>query len=46
MRHGRDRGVERYAFLGDFVGYGADATGVVDAIERFAGLGAIATTST
>ncbi len=46
MRHARDRGVERYAFLGDFVGYGADATGVVDAVERFAGLGAIATTST
>lgn len=42
LRHARDRGVERYAFLGDFVGYGADAVGVVDVVERLAGEGAIA----
>ena len=41
LRHARERGVERYAFLGDFVGYGADATSVVDTVERFAGEGAI-----
>ena len=41
LRHAHDRGVERYAFLGDFVGYGADAVGVVAAIERFARDGAI-----
>ena len=42
LLHARARGVERYAFLGDFVGYGADATGVVETVERFAGTGAIA----
>ena len=41
LRHARDRGVERYAFLGDFVGYGADAVGVVEIVERYAGEGAI-----
>jgi hypothetical protein len=25
LRHARERGAERHAFLGDFVGYGADA---------------------
>jgi diadenosine tetraphosphatase ApaH/serine/threonine PP2A family protein phosphatase len=41
LRHAKERGVERYAFLGDFVGYGADALGVVEILERFAGEGAI-----
>jgi len=42
LHHARQRGVGRYAFLGDFVGYGADAAGVIDTVERFAGDGAIA----
>jgi len=41
LRHARGRGAERYAFLGDFVGYGADAAGVVRVLERFAAQGAI-----
>lgn len=41
LRHARERGVERYAFLGDFVGYGADAIGVIEIVERFALGGAI-----
>jgi diadenosine tetraphosphatase ApaH/serine/threonine PP2A family protein phosphatase len=41
LGHARDRGVERYAFLGDFVGYGADAVGVVEIVERYAAEGAI-----
>ena len=41
LRHARERGVERYAFLGDFIGYGADAAGVVGIVERFASEGAI-----
>ena len=41
LRHASRRGAERYAFLGDFVGYGADAVGVVEVLERFAGDGAI-----
>ena len=41
LRHARDRGAERYAFLGDFIGYGADAAGVAGIVERWAGEGAI-----
>jgi len=41
LRHARERGAERYAFLGDFVGYGADARAVVEIVERFAGEGAV-----
>ena len=41
LRHARDHGAERHAFLGDFVGYGADALGVVEIVERFASQGAI-----
>ena len=41
LRHARDRGVERYAFLGDFVGYGGDPAGVVEIVERYAGEGAV-----
>jgi diadenosine tetraphosphatase ApaH/serine/threonine PP2A family protein phosphatase len=42
MRHARDRGVDRYAFLGDFVGYGADPGAVVDVVARCAAEGAVA----
>lgn len=41
LRDARERGVERYAFLGDFVGYGADPAGVVEIVERYAGEGAV-----
>jgi diadenosine tetraphosphatase ApaH/serine/threonine PP2A family protein phosphatase len=41
LGHARSRGAERYALLGDFVGYGADAAGVVAAVERCASEGAI-----
>ena len=34
LRHARERGAERYAFLGDFVGYGADAAGVVESTPK------------
>lgn len=38
----RARGAERYAFLGDFVGYGADPGSVVDVIADYVGQGAVA----
>jgi diadenosine tetraphosphatase ApaH/serine/threonine PP2A family protein phosphatase len=41
LRHAKDRGVQRYAFLGDLVGYGADAAAVVDIVARHAGEGAV-----
>jgi len=41
LGHARGRGAERYALLGDFVGYGADAGGVVAVVERCASEGAI-----
>jgi diadenosine tetraphosphatase ApaH/serine/threonine PP2A family protein phosphatase len=41
LRHARDRGADRYVFLGDFVGYGADASAVVDIVSAFAAEGAI-----
>jgi diadenosine tetraphosphatase ApaH/serine/threonine PP2A family protein phosphatase len=39
--HARDLGVERFAFLGDLVGYGADPVAVLDLIESYARKGAI-----
>ena len=36
------RGAERFVFLGDFVGYGADPHGVVDVITEYVAQGAIA----
>lgn len=39
--HARALGAERYAFLGDLVGYGADAVAVLDLIEQYAADGAI-----
>jgi len=41
LRHASERGAARYAFLGDFVGYGADASKVVDIIASRAAEGAI-----
>jgi diadenosine tetraphosphatase ApaH/serine/threonine PP2A family protein phosphatase len=42
MRHARERDAERLAFLGDFVGYGADATEVVERIAAEVAQGAVA----
>jgi diadenosine tetraphosphatase ApaH/serine/threonine PP2A family protein phosphatase len=41
LRHADDRGADRYAFLGDFVGYGADPAAVTDIVADFASRGAI-----
>ncbi len=42
LRHARARAVERVAFLGDLVGYGADPQGVIDVVARLSNEGAIA----
>lgn len=36
-----DRGAERYAFLGDLVGYGAEPGAVVDVVSEYAARGAV-----
>ena len=41
LEHARRGGAERYAFLGDLVGYGADPAAVVDIVRRYADEGAI-----
>ena len=41
LAHARVMGAERYAFLGDLVGYGADPVAVLDLIEQYAAKGAI-----
>ena len=41
LAHARQSGAERYAFLGDLVGYGADPCAVVELIARHAAEGAI-----
>lgn len=41
LRHARERGATRYAFLGDLVGYGADPAGVVGLVQLHATDGAI-----
>ena len=41
MAHAEARGAERFAFLGDFVGYGADPGWVVDMVREHAARGAI-----
>jgi predicted phosphodiesterase len=41
LKHADGSGVERYAFLGDFVGYGADPQAVVDIVTKFAFEGAV-----
>ena len=39
--HARALGAERYAFLGDLIGYGADPVAVLDLIEQYAADGAV-----
>ena len=41
LAHAQALGAERYAFLGDLVGYGADPVAVLDLIERHATQGAV-----
>ena len=41
LAHAHARGAERYAFLGDLVGYGADPGAVVDVVAGHAAKGAI-----
>ena len=41
LAHAAERGVERYAFLGDLVGYGADPGPVVDLIAGMQAKGAV-----
>ena len=41
LRHAGGSGVDRYAFLGDFVGYCADPQAVVDTVAKFASKGAV-----
>ena len=42
LAHATAQGVEQYALLGDFVGYGADPDWVVEQVQRLVGAGAIA----
>ena len=42
MAHSRSQGAQRYAFLGDFVGYGADPAWVVDLVREHVDGGAVA----
>ena len=42
LKHAENAGAARYAFLGDFVGYGADPAGVVEVIMRYVEQGAVA----
>ncbi len=42
MAHARSQGAQRYAFLGDFVGYGADPGWVVDLVREHVAAGAVA----
>jgi diadenosine tetraphosphatase ApaH/serine/threonine PP2A family protein phosphatase len=41
IRHANERGAERFAFLGDLVGYGADPAAVVDLVADYAARGAV-----
>ena len=41
LLHARALGAQRFAFLGDLVGYGADPVAVLDLIERYASDGAV-----
>ena len=41
LAHAQHCGAERYAFLGDLVGYGADPEAVLDTVARYAAAGAI-----
>src|SRR5438034_8584288 len=41
LKHAREAGVGRYAFLGDLVGYGADPQAVIDTVACYAAKGAV-----
>jgi len=41
LAHARSLGAQRFAFLGDLVGYGADPVAVLDLIEEHASAGAV-----
>lgn len=41
LEHARGLGAERFAFLGDLIGYGADPVAVLDLIEQYTANGAI-----
>lgn len=41
LAHARERGAERFAFLGDLVGYGADPAAVLDIVAEHATRGAV-----
>lgn len=41
LDHARALGAQRYAFLGDLVGYGADPVAVLDLVEHYAADGAV-----
>lgn len=41
LAHARVEGADRYAFLGDLVGYGADPAAVVDLVRQHAASGAV-----
>jgi predicted phosphodiesterase len=42
LRHAGERGAERHAFLGDYVGYGADPEAVVATVAEEVARGALA----
>src|SRR5690348_11163955 len=42
LAHAEGQGVQRYAFLGDYVGYGADPGWVVDRVREFVAQGSAA----
>jgi predicted phosphodiesterase len=42
LAHAEGQGIDRYAFLGDLVGYGADPGAVVDQVIEMVGQGAVA----
>lgn len=42
LDHAKAQGVDRYAFLGDYVGYGADPGWVIDTVQGYVERGAIA----
>ncbi|HYD96509.1 MAG TPA: metallophosphoesterase family protein [Noviherbaspirillum sp.] len=42
LAHAKERNAQRYAFLGDFVGYGADPAWVVDTVMEYVDQGAFA----
>ena len=41
IAHAREHGAQRFAFLGDLVGYGPDPAAVVDTVRQYAARGAV-----